>query len=121
MKIAVPIENGLLSSHFGHASQFAIIDIEDGKIAKSQFLIPPPHEPGSLPRWLHELGVTHIICGGIGARAIEYIKAAGIQVIAGVSGTDPARLVEDILANRLKGVSSSTCPGHRERGHQCRH
>lgn len=121
MKIAIPIENGMMCSHFGHASQFAIIDVEDGNIAKTQFLTPPPHEPGSLPRWLHELGTTHIICGGIGGRAVELMAAAGIQVIAGVTGTDPAQLMEDFLTNRLRGIAGPTCQGHGEEGHQCRH
>jgi len=121
MKIAIPIENGMLSSHFGHAAQFAIIDVENGNIAKTQLLVPPPHEPGSLPQWLHELGATHLICGGIGGRAVELIAAAGIQVIAGVTTADPARLMEDFLANRLKGITGPTCQGHGEEGHQCQH
>ena len=121
MKIAIPIENGMLSSHFGHAAQFAIIDVENGNIAKTQLLVPPPHEPGSLPQWLHELGTTHLICGGIGGRAVELIAAAGVQVIAGVTTEDPARLMEDFLANRLKGITGPTCQGHGEEGHQCQH
>ncbi|NOR05640.1 MAG: ATPase [Deltaproteobacteria bacterium] len=121
MKIAIPIENGMMSSHFGHAAQFAIIDVEDGNIAKTQLLVPPPHEPGSLPQWLHELGTTHLICGGIGGRAVELIEAAGVQVIAGVTTADPARLMEDFLANRLKGITGPTCQGHGEEGHQCQH
>ncbi|MDL1959445.1 MAG: NifB/NifX family molybdenum-iron cluster-binding protein [Deltaproteobacteria bacterium] len=121
MKIAIPIENGMMCSHFGHAAQFAIIDVENGNIAKTQLLVPPPHEPGSLPQWLHELGTTHLICGGIGGRAVELIAAAGVQVIAGVTNMDPARLMEDLLANRLKGITGSTCPGHGEEGHQCQH
>lgn len=121
MKIAMPIENGMICGHFGHAAQFAIIDIEDGNIAKTQLLVPPPHEPGSLPLWLQELGTTHLICGGIGGRAVELIAAAGIQVIAGMTSMDPARLMEDFLANRLKGITGSTCPGHGKEGHHCQH
>jgi predicted Fe-Mo cluster-binding NifX family protein len=121
MKIAIPIDNGMLSSHFGHASQFAIIDIEDGSVTKTQLLVPPPHEPGSLPQWLRELGATHLICEGIGGRAVELIASAGIQVIAGVTTSDPAHLIEDLLANRLKGITGPTCQGHGEEGHQCRH
>jgi len=121
MKIAIPIENGMMCNHFGHAAQFAIIDVEDGNIAKTQLLVPPAHEPGVLPQWLHELGATHLICGGVGGRAVEIIEAAGVQVIAGVTTADPARLVEDFLANRLKGITGSTCPGHGGEGHQRQH
>ena len=123
MKIAMPIENGMLCSHFGHAAQFGIVDVEDGKISKTKLHTPPAHEPGSLPNWLHDLGATYIICGGIGGRAVEILEAAGIQVIAGVTNTDPAKLMEDFLADRIKGVSGPTCDGHGhgEGGHQCQH
>jgi predicted TIM-barrel enzyme len=52
---------------------------------------------------------------------VELIAAAGIQVIAGVTTADPARLMEDFLANRLKGITGPTCQGHGEEGHQCQH
>ncbi|MCK7542001.1 MAG: hypothetical protein MZV63_69485 [Marinilabiliales bacterium] len=31
---------------------------------------PRPHEPGLLPGWLAEKGVTDVIAGGMGQRAI---------------------------------------------------
>lgn len=31
-KIAIPLENGRLCSHFGHCEQFAIIDVENNTI-----------------------------------------------------------------------------------------
>ncbi len=120
MKIALPVENGLISGHFGHAPQFAIVEVADGNIAGSQLLVPPPHEPGSLPRWLSGLGVTHIICGGIGGRAVELLSAAGIQVIAGTPVMDPAAAVERFLRGELSGVSGPTCEGHHG-GHACSH
>jgi ATP-binding protein involved in chromosome partitioning len=33
-KIAIPMENGKLSTHFGHCEYFAIIDVQDKKIAE---------------------------------------------------------------------------------------
>ncbi len=120
MRIALPIENGMLCSHFGHAPQFGFVDVNDGNIERSWLDNPPPHEPGSLPTWLKQQQVTHIICGGIGARAVELLNQAGIQVIAGVSAGDPSRAVEEFLAGNLKGATGPTCSGH-EHGedHQC--
>jgi len=40
----------------------------------------PPHEPGLLPRWLHEQGAHLIIAGGMGHRAQELFVQNGIQV-----------------------------------------
>ncbi len=122
MKLAIPVENGLLCSHFGHAPQFAIVEIEENNVKASSLKTPPPHEPGVLPRWLKELGVSHVICGGIGARAVELLNQAGIEVTAGVSPQDPAMVVEAFLSGGLQGASGPTCSGH-EHGHRhsCAH
>ncbi len=120
MRIALPIENGMLCSHFGHAPQFGLVDVQDGKILGSRLDSPPPHEPGSLPAWLKGQQVTHVLCGGIGARAVELLNQAGIEVIAGVPAGDPSRIVEEFLAGNLKGASGPTCSGH-EHGHEGHH
>jgi len=120
MKIAIPIENGMLCSHFGHAPKFAIVEIAEGSVSGSQLMEPPPHEPGSLPKWLKRLGVTQVICGGIGARAVQLLQEAGIQVIAGIPVMDPAQAVEEYMAGRLAGAQGPTCSGHGHgEGHQC--
>jgi len=71
MRIAVPLAQGKLSLHFGHCDQFAIFDIDDNlkKIINRKDETPPAHEPGVLPRWLHENNVNVIIAGGMGQRA----------------------------------------------------
>ncbi|MFH2047979.1 MAG: NifB/NifX family molybdenum-iron cluster-binding protein [bacterium] len=46
MKIAIPLTNGQLSTHFGHCEEFGIYEIEVGKVVKSEKQTPPPHEPG---------------------------------------------------------------------------
>lgn len=123
MKIAIPVENGMLCSHFGHASQFGIVDVQDGKILGSRLDSPPPHEPGSLPAWLKQQQVTHVICGGIGAKAVELLNQSGIEVTAGIAAGDPAKIVEEFLAGNLSGVQAATCSGHEhgEGQHHCAH
>ena len=116
MKIAIPVENGKLCSHFGHAPQFAFVNVEDGKVASTSLETPPPHEPGVLPRWLNDNGVTHLLCGGIGGGAVNILQDAGIKVIAGLQPVDPAELVEAFLAGKVQGVTGATCGGHGE-GH----
>ncbi len=120
MKVAVPVENGKVCGHFGHAPQFAIAEIVDNKIGSSSLETPPPHEPGVLPKWLQELGVEALICGGIGARAVDMLNAAGIKVIAGVQIDDPARAIEEFLAGNLAGAQGPTCQGHGP-DHTCSH
>lgn len=103
MKIAVPVTQGILSSHFGHCEQFVLFDVEAGeKTFKSkQILTPPPHEPGTFPRWLHEQGATVILAGGMGSRAQSLFDQQGIQVVTGAGSLDPELLVQDFLAGRL--------------------
>ena len=100
-KFAIPLENGRLCSHFGHCQQFAIIDTLDGKITAQNLVTPPPHEPGLLPQWLGENGVTHVIAGGMGQRAIGLFNNQNIQVTVGAQPKQPEELVKDWLSNSL--------------------
>ena len=100
-KIAIPLVNGNLCAHFGHCQQFSIIDIENDKIIKEELLTPPPHEPGLLPAWLSEKGVTEIIAGGMGQRAINLFTQNNINVNIGALQKNPKELVLDLIDNSL--------------------
>ncbi len=104
MKIAIPIAEGKLAVHFGHCAEFALIDVDTQTktITGQQSLTPPPHEPGVLPRWLHEQGVTIIIAGGMGNRALALFAENGIKVMIGAPSEPPAVLVAAYLAGTLQ-------------------
>jgi predicted Fe-Mo cluster-binding NifX family protein len=104
MKIAVPVTGGLLSSHFGHCDHFALYDVdEDGKtIVRMRNLTPPPHEPGTFPKWLRERGATVIIAGGMGSRAQSLFQQNSIETVVGASSASPDELVRQYLAGELK-------------------
>jgi ATP-binding protein involved in chromosome partitioning len=101
MKIAVPVAEGLLCNHFGHCQQFAVIKVEAGKVMEPEFLTPPPHEPGVLPQWLGDMGVSLIIAGGMGQRAIGLFAQRGIKVVVGAPNLPPMDLVNSFLAGSL--------------------
>jgi ATP-binding protein involved in chromosome partitioning len=101
MKIAIPIAEGKLTAHFGHAAEFAIVHVEDQEIKGKELLTPPPHEPGVLPKWLHELGVSVIIAGGMGQRALGLFGDNGIKVVTGAANHTPEELVKQYLTNTL--------------------
>ncbi|MFZ4395053.1 MAG: iron-sulfur cluster carrier protein MrpORP [Kiritimatiellia bacterium] len=103
MKIAIPIAEGKLCMHFGHCDQFALLDIDEKtkKITNKQMLTPPPHEPGVLPRWLHEQGATVIIAGGMGSRAQNLFAESRIKVVVGAPSEAPEQLVAQYLAGSL--------------------
>ena len=102
-RVAVPVSDGVLSSHFGHCEQFVLFDVEaDGKgIGRKQVLTPPPHEPGTFPKWLHEQGATVIIAAGMGSRAQSLFDQNGIRVVVGASSDEPDVLVCDFLGGCL--------------------
>lgn len=101
MKIAIPLAEGKLAAHFGHCREFAIIEVEDNKITKKEVLVPPAHEPGVLPRWLHEQGANIIIAGGMGSRAQALFEEKGIHVLVGAPAIEPEELVKCYLDNTL--------------------
>jgi predicted Fe-Mo cluster-binding NifX family protein len=121
MKFAIPLAEGKLTAHFGHCQQFAVIDVEDKQITSKIFLTPPPHEPGVLPKWLHELGANVIIAGGMGHRAISLFNQAGIDVVTGAPVGDPESLVLEYLNNNLVTGDNACSGGHGSETGQCSH
>ena len=102
MKFAIPLAEGRLTAHFGHCQEFAIIDVEDSEIINKDTLVPPPHQPGVLPRWLHEQGTNVIIAGGMGAGALDLFAQNGIKVMTGAPSLTPEKLVTQYLENTLQ-------------------
>lgn len=104
MKIAIPMADKRLCMHFGHCENFALVDVDatTGKPTNITFITPPPHEPGVLPRWLHEQGATVIIAGGMGQRAQQLFVQNGVKVIVGAPVDVPERLVAAYLSGALE-------------------
>ena len=108
MKIAIPLAEGKLTAHFGHCQEFALVEVEDNQIKNKETLVPPPHEPGVLPKWLHDQGTNVIIAGGMGARALDLFAQNDIKVIVGASALTPEELVKQYLDNTLQ-TSGNVC------------
>jgi len=110
MKVAIPLAQGKLTLHFGHCEQFAIVDVneETKKITGREDLTPPPHEPGVLPRWLHEQNVNVIIAGGMGQRAQQLFVQNDIEVVVGASSAEPEELILAHLQGTLE-VGNNAC------------
>lgn len=93
--------------HFGHCSTFALVDVENDSIESVTEVVPPPHQPGLLPPWLAQQGVTLVIAGGMGSRAQAIFSQNGIQVVTGASGTGAESIVKEYLAGSLQtGVNA---------------
>ncbi len=103
MKIAIPVSGGRLCPHFGHCDAFSIIEADAaGKTIGGETTIQaPPHEPGLLPRWLHEQGVNLVIAGGMGQRARGLFQEKGIEVVVGAEPEAPSAIVRAWLDGKL--------------------
>lgn len=110
-RIAIPVEKGVLSSHFGHAKAFVFIDVVEGKIMDAKHFTPPPHTPGLIPRWLWDMGSTTVMANGMGSEAEKVLESKEMTVYKGLKPKSPYLLVEDLLNNSLE-MGTYQCEHH---------
>ncbi len=111
MKIAIAKDGDQVSAHFGHCEGYAIYWVEGATLWREDDLASPGHEPGRLPVFLSEHGVSLVIAGGMGPRAVELFAQNGIEVILGVGGTVDC-VAEEYVAGSLSAGESSCHHGH---------
>lgn len=111
MRVAFPTNDRInVEEHFGHAREFAFANVKDGKVLSTEFITPPPHEPGVIPAFVGKEGATAIITGGMGGMAISLFKQQGIEVILGAGGTIVSNLKNYIEGNLVS--TGSACEHH---------
>lgn len=98
MKIAISTEGGNVSAHFGRCPSYTIADVENGKVVRVEEIPNPGHEPGFLPRFLAQKGVSVVIAGGMGPRAQALFAQNSIKTVTGIQGE-----VRSILARYVSG------------------
>ncbi len=107
-KIAIPVSGNLLSAHFGHCEQFYVYSVENNQITNEESLTPPNHQPGVYPAWLNGQGVTDVLAGGIGQRAIDIFKQNNINVYVGAPQIAPKDIVEQ-FTNGTLALTANFC------------
>lgn len=108
-KIAIPVsEDGKLDVHFGHSKNFMVFTVEGEKIINREVLKPPPHEPGVLPKWLARLGVTDVLAGGMGHKAIKIFNYNEVNVFVGAPEKKAEELVQGFLNHTIQ-FSANYC------------
>ena len=110
MRYAIPVSNDMISPHFGHCDCFALFDVEEEKkeITAKELVPSPEHEPGLLPVWLAERGVSVVIAGGMGPRAQELFQQNNIKVVTGTLESEPDKAVISYMNNALS-IGDNTC------------
>ena len=126
MIIAVTYDNGTVFQHFGRTETFKLYGVRDGAIVTTQVVGTEGSGHGALAGFLRERGVTHLICGGIGAGARTALDQAGIRLYPGVTGAAD-QAAEALAAGRLAYDPDTACAhhdhgeGHDCGGHSCGH
>lgn len=119
--VAIPLANGMLCEHFGHCETFAIVKVENNVISEIKEVTPPEHIPGLYPRWVAEFGVTDVIAGGMGQKAIDLFNQQNINAFVGAPIKPAKELVTDFLANRLS-LNANYCNHDENHEHGgCKH
>lgn len=110
MKFAIPLAEGKLTTHFGHCKSFAFLTVNVGScpVIQKTEIEPPPHQPGLLPVWLHEHGITHVIAGGLGQKARTLMEERQMKVMVGAPSLEPEVLVQQYLSGKLE-LGSNCC------------
>ncbi|MCT4637245.1 MAG: NifB/NifX family molybdenum-iron cluster-binding protein [Bacteroidales bacterium] len=121
-KIAIPTDQGMVDSHFGHCAYYTIFTIsEDSRVINSERFDSPKGCgcKSNIAPVLAEIGVKTMLAGGIGQGARNVLGNSGISVFSGYSG-NVNDAVSDYLKNGYLG-ENGTCDHVHEDGHSCSH
>ena len=121
MRIAVPIHDGHFSEHFGRCTGFLLCDAEAGQPGRVREIVRPrvKGKCESIPQWLAEMGVTHILAGGIGETGRGQFEKLGIVVSPGHKGRDAQEVLMQFLA-AAPAPAANPCAEFEHRHHHCR-
>ncbi len=118
MKIVVTSEGTNLDSpfdpRFGRAKYFLLVDTETMQTVahdNAQNLNAPQGAGVQAAQAIHNLGAHAVITGHIGPKAFATLRAAGIVVYLGASGTG-RQAIEQFRAGRLQPAQGPNAEGH---------
>ena len=122
MRLCIPTDDdlglaGRLSSHFGSAPYFTLVDSETGDLQVVANL-QAEHEPGSCTsaQALAGCGVGAVVCRSLGRRAFGRLRAMGLPVFV-AEDEEVSDALEAYRAGRLARLTSeSACHGGRGGG-----
>jgi predicted Fe-Mo cluster-binding NifX family protein len=96
--IAIATERNRVAQHFGRCPNYTLVTVENGKETTREVVSNPGHEPGILPKFLHEKGANCVVAGGMGPRAQDLFGEQSIETFVGISGT-----IDEVVSTFLKG------------------
>jgi predicted Fe-Mo cluster-binding NifX family protein len=122
MRIAVFADHkqgldSIVSPHFGRCPHYILVDVEGHNVTAVQEVDSPfdgHHQPGQVPGFIHSLGASVMLAGGMGGRALMFFEQYGIEGVTGAYGT-VRQSVERYLGGELRGAAP--CKESQEHGY----
>ncbi|XFA98852.1 NifB/NifX family molybdenum-iron cluster-binding protein [Candidatus Izemoplasma sp. B36] len=114
MRIALAVDDNMITQHFGYCEYFVVYEVEDKQIKGSEILKNPPHQKGQLPKYLKENNIDVVITGNMGQMAVNLMANLGIECIRGVKGN-----LVDVINAYVEGTLESkdtVCNQHKHHG-----
>jgi|YelNatPaOPRAMG01_1025707.scaffolds.fasta_scaffold82881_2 predicted Fe-Mo cluster-binding NifX family protein len=118
MKLAVTSQGNNLNSpldpRFGRAKYFIVVDTETGAFSAAENTVNLNAAQGAgiqAGKRVAELGVEGLVTGHVGPKAFTTLKAAGVKIYTGASGT-VAGAIEQFKAGKLQAMASADVEGH---------
>jgi predicted Fe-Mo cluster-binding NifX family protein len=118
MKIVVTTQGTDMDSpvdpRFGRAKNFLLVDTETRQTTahdNAQNLNAPQGAGIQAAQTVYNLGAGAVITGNVGPNAFATLRAAGVAVYIGVSGT-AREAIEQFRSGRLKLADSANVEGH---------
>ncbi len=123
MRLCIPTDDnggltGRLSSHFGSAPYFTLVESDTGDVQVVSNL-HSQHEPGSCQaaEALRGYGVEAVVCRGLGRRAFSRLRILGLPVYVSEE-VQTVEALEAFRAGRLSRLTAeAACHGGRGHGH----
>ncbi|MGI6566636.1 MAG: NifB/NifX family molybdenum-iron cluster-binding protein [Limnochordia bacterium] len=103
--IAIATDGSQVAVHFGRCPEYTLVRTADGRVTERGVIPNPGHEPGFLPRYLHDRGVSCVIAGGMGSKAQQLFAEHQIETVTGIN-TSVDTAIDLYLSGRLKSRTS---------------
>jgi predicted Fe-Mo cluster-binding NifX family protein len=111
MIVAVPLFRNEVSPRFGHATEVALAQVENGEVGEVRRIALPGRGGRQVYATLVSMKPAVVICGGIHQSWQGMIEMQGITVIWGVIG-EAEDAIRSYAAGSLRN-NQFVCPGRR--------
>jgi len=118
MKVAVTAQgrdlNSQVDPRFGRARYFVVVDTDSGEFTAHDNAKNVNAVQGAgvqAGRAVVDLGVAAVVTGNVGPKAFAALRAGGVQVYLGASGT-VKEAVEKLKAGELQSTERANVEGH---------